>query len=86
MSDICSTPWCNELIAMLKHNEVRIRANIVDFRVVSYHVDLVNNGEFSDIEPDIVKRRSTCGEFCSGDGCTLKEALDEAILSYCGYK
>ena len=67
----CTEPYCRELEAILKHGEVRIRTVREERRVVSYHVDWVD---------DV----SGNGRTYSGDGTTLREGIEAAIIDRFG--
>ena len=67
----CLEPYCRELEAILKHGEVRIRSVREGRRVVSYHVDWVD---------DV----SGNGRTYSGNGTTLREAIEGTIVDRFG--
>ena len=67
----CRHPYCRELSACLSHGEVRIRPIRDGRRVVSYHVDWVD---------DVAGH----GRTYSGDGETIQEALEQAIIDRFG--
>ena len=67
----CQAPYCRELLAILKHGEVRIRTVRKDRQVVSYHVVWIDD-------------ESGSGRTYTGDGETLREAVEAAILDRFG--
>ena len=67
----CPSPWCRELLALLAHGEVRLRGVKEGRKVVSYHV------EWHDWE-------SGGGRTYEGDGATLQEAIEAAVIDRFG--
>jgi hypothetical protein len=67
----CHDPYCRELLALLRHGEIRIRPVFAGRDVESYHVDWI----------DAVSGR---GQTYSGDGETLQGAIEAAVIDRFG--
>ena len=67
----CHEPYCRELLALLRHGEIRIRPVLAERKVTSYHVDWIDTVSGS-------------GRTYSGDGATLQAAIEDAVIDRFG--
>jgi hypothetical protein len=64
-------PFCRELLALLRHGEIRIRPVFAVRAVKAYHVDWIDSVSGS-------------GRTYSGDGETLQAAIEAAVIDRFG--